>query len=169
MVYLVQPDGVDFQLGQGGYGHFMGDDAVGLDLGVVPDPLEQTVGHAGRTPGAAGYFFQPFLVRLHLQYPRGAFHYTLQRCLVVKIESVNGAEPVPQGRTEQGVARGGAYHGKGGEVKPQALGAGSLADDDIQGVVLQGGVQYLFYRSVEAVDFIDEEDIMFFKIGKDGG
>src|SRR4030042_494712 len=52
--------------------------------------------------------------------------------LVIEIEAVHGAEPVPEGRGEQGIAGGGADEGEGREVQPEAPGAGAFADDDIQ-------------------------------------
>jgi hypothetical protein len=167
VVDFVQPDGVNLQLGEGGLSHFLSDSTLGHDLGVVPDTLEEPVGHAGCAPGAVGYFFESLIIRLNLEDACGAFYDFLQRCLVVEIKAVYGAEPVPEGRTEQGVASGGANHGKFGQVEPQALGTGAFADDDVQGVVFQGRIQYLLYRPVKAVDFIDEEDIVATQVGQD--
>ena len=87
---------------------------------------------------------------------------------VVEIEAENRAEAVPQGRAEQGKARGGADQGKLGQVQAQALGARPLADDDVQGEVFQRRVEYFLHGAVQAVDFIDEEDILAAEVGQDG-
>ena len=50
----VQPQVVDLQRAQGLVRHILGDDAVGLHLGEVPDPAQHPVGDPGRAPAAAG-------------------------------------------------------------------------------------------------------------------
>jgi hypothetical protein len=80
--------------------------------------------------------------------------------VVVKIKAVNSAESIPQGRAEQGEAGGSANQGKAGQVQSQALGPGALADDDVQGKVFQSRVKYLLYCPVEAVYFINKEDVL---------
>ena len=66
MVDVIQTDGVDFQFGQGFGGYLSGDNPVGLDLGVITDPLEQSVGNTRGTPGPPGDFPESFLFRLEL-------------------------------------------------------------------------------------------------------
>lgn len=46
-VEAVQAPGVDLVDGEGGRGDLLGDQAIGLDLGVVADPAQQAVGDAG--------------------------------------------------------------------------------------------------------------------------
>ena len=57
--------------------------------------------------------------------------------MVVEIEPVDRAEPVSEWGAEEGVTGGGADKGKAGQVKAEALGPGSLADDNIQGKILK--------------------------------
>ena len=38
-------------------------------------------------------------------------------------------------------------------------GGGALADDDVELVVLEGGVEFFFEDGLEAVDFVEEEDL----------
>ena len=87
--------------------------------------------------------------------------------MVVEIQAVNGPEPVSQGWAEQGEAGGGTNQGETRQVQTQALGAGALADDDIQSEIFQGGVEYFFYRSVETMDFVDEQDVVAAQVGQD--
>lgn len=52
-VEAVEAAAVHFVHREGGPGDVLVDDAVGLDLGVVADPAQQTVGDTRRAPGAA--------------------------------------------------------------------------------------------------------------------
>ena len=48
-------------------------------------------------------------------------------------------------------------------------GGGALADDDVELVVLEGGVEFFFEDGLEAVDLVEEEDLAFAEVGEDGG
>ena len=85
--------------------------------------------------------------------------------MVIKIKAVNGPESIPQGGTEQGKAGGGANQRKAGQIQSQTLGTGTFADDDVQGKVFQSRVKYLLYSPVEAVYFINKEDILAVEVG----
>jgi len=60
--------------------------------------------------------------------------------VVVEIKAVNGTESIPEGWAEQGKAGGGANQREAGQIKSQAPGTGSLADDNVQGKVFQSRV-----------------------------
>ena len=46
---------------------------------------------------------------------------------------------------------------------------GALADDDVEFVVFECGVEFFFEDSLDAMDFVEEEDLFFAQIGEDGG
>ena len=48
-------------------------------------------------------------------------------------------------------------------------GGGALADDDVELVVLEGGVEFFFEDGLEAVDLVEEEDLAVAEVGEDGG
>lgn len=50
-----------------------------------------------------------------------------------------------------------------------ASGVGSGVDDDIEPEVFHGGVEVFFDSGVEAMNFVDEEDVAFFEVGEDTG
>jgi hypothetical protein len=70
----------------------------------------------------------------------GAFQDFLQRCLVVEIEPVDRAEPVPERRTEECITGGGTDEGEAGQVEAEALGPGAFTDNDIQSIVFQSRI-----------------------------
>ena len=46
------------------------------------------------------------------------------------------------------------------------MGAGALADDDIQGVILHGGIEDLLHVGVEAMDLVDKQHVPRGQVGK---
>jgi hypothetical protein len=46
---------------------------------------------------------------------------------------------------------------------------GALADDDVELVVLERGVELFFEHGLEAVDLVEEEDLSVAQVGEDGG
>ena len=45
----------------------------------------------------------------------------------------------------------------------------ALADDDVQLVVLQRGVELFLEDGLQAVDLVEEEDLALAQVGEDGG
>ena len=45
----------------------------------------------------------------------------------------------------------------------------ALADDDVELVVLERGVELFFEHGLEAVDLVEEEDLLVAQVGEDGG
>ena len=54
------------------------------------------------------------------------------------------------------------------ELELVAPGARPLADDDVQAEVLHGRVEDLLDRGLEAVDLVDEQDLLRLQVGQDG-
>ena len=79
------------------------------------------------------------------------------------------AEAVAQRRRDQAGAGGGADHGERRHVEADGAGARTLADDDVQLVILHGRVEHFLDGTAEAVDLVDEEDVALLEVGEDGG
>lgn len=50
-----------------------------------------------------------------------------------------------------------------------SAGAGALSDQDVDTEVLDGGIEHLLDVGHEAMDFVDEEDLLFADVGEDAG
>ena len=71
-VEVVEAQVVDLFDLQGGGGKFAGGPALAMDLGVVADAAEQTVGDAGRASRAAGQSGQDLIAAFDMQHAGGA-------------------------------------------------------------------------------------------------
>ena len=87
----------------------------------------------------------------------------------VQLQLEQHTEAVPQGAGDLARAGGGTHQREAGQVDADALGAGALADHDIQRVVLQRRVEHLFHLPGQAVDLVDEEHVALLQIGQQGG
>src|SRR5208337_3162506 len=87
----------------------------------------------------------------------------------VELEAQEQAETRAQRSGEQSGAGGGADKGEGLDVHGVSAGGGALADHDVELVVFERGVEDLFERGLEAVDFVDEKNLAVAEIGEDGG
>ena len=52
-----------------------------------------------------------------------------------------------------------------GRFKPDAASGRSLADHDVERIVLHGGVEDFLHHTAEPMDLINKEDIPFAKVG----
>ena len=59
-----------------------------------------------------------------------------------------------------------AHQGEFGQIQADGVGAGALAYDDVDGKVLHGGVENLFYNPVQTVNFVDEQNVTGIQIGQ---
>ena len=87
----------------------------------------------------------------------------------VQLQLEQHTKAVPQGAGDLARTGGSAHQREAGQVDPDALGAGALADHDIQRVVLQRGVQHLLHLPGQAVDLVDEQHIALLQVGQQGG
>src|SRR4030095_16818148 len=76
------------------------------------------------------------------------------------------AEAVAQRRGEEPGAGGGADEREGRERDLDRARGRSLADDQIELVILHRGVEHFLHRRIEAVDLIDEEYVLVLEIGQ---
>lgn len=168
-VHFVEAVLVDFEHGECGVGNGCGDDVLGAHLGVVADPAEEVVGDAWGAAGAAGDFDGAFGFDFDVEEFAGAEEDLLEFVDVVVVEAVGDAEATAHGCGEHACAGGGTDEGEGWEVEADGACFWALVDDDVEAEVLHGWVEVFFYVGVEAVDFVDEEDVFFLEVGEEAG
>ncbi len=138
---------------------------------MLDHPIRAHLGEIAHTPQQAqrntrgpacppGDLGDPVLVRLHFQHLRGAFDDHPHSRLVVIIQAIHRAESRPQRRGDQGQPGGGADNGKAWQFETQGAGCRAFADDNVEGVILHGRVEHFFHGSAQAVDLINEEDVV---------
>ena len=77
----------------------------------------------------------------------------------VEHEAERDAETVAQGLRQKAGAGGGADQGEGGEVDAHGARGWALADDEVELEILHRGVEGFLDGGLQAVDFVNEEDI----------
>src|SRR5947209_11221359 len=87
----------------------------------------------------------------------------------VEVEAQHDAEARAKGCGEESGARGGGDEGKGRDLHSVRASRGALSDDDVELAVFQRGVEDLFERGLQAVHFVEEEDLLGADVGEDGG
>ena len=133
----------------------------GHHLGVVADAPQQAVGDARRARGRAGRSrWTPRLLDLDAEDARAAPDDGADGVRVVEVEAVDGAEAVAQGRAEHGVAGRRADEGEARQRQAHAAGARPFADHEVEREVLHRRVEDLFDGAGQAVDLVDEEDVV---------
>ena len=168
-VDLVEAELVDLEERQRVAGDAGGDPAVGADLGEVADALQEAVGDARRTAGAAGDLLRRVGLERHAQDPSGALHDRDQVGGVVVVEAGDEAEAVAQWTGDEAGAGGGSNQREARQLEPDRARRGALADDDVELEVLHRGIEHLFDGSGQAMDLVDEEDVAVVEVGEDGG
>ena len=78
------------------------------------------------------------------------------------------AEARPQRGGQQRQASGGSDDGKARQFEPDGAGAGSLADNKVEGKVLHCGIQYLFDGAAQPMHLVDEEHLLLPQVAQDG-
>jgi hypothetical protein len=130
-----------------------------VDLRVVADALEQPVDDARGAPTATGDRGDRGRVDLDPQDLRRAPDDRGQLVVRVEVEPVRRAEAIPQRGADATRPGGGPHHREGLQAEPEAPGAGSLADHDVQCVVLHRRVEDLLHGPVQAMDLVDEQHV----------
>ncbi len=141
----------------------------GADLGVVADAAQQAVGDARGAAGAHGDLGGAVAVDGNAEDFGGALDDEAELVVGVELEAQEDAEARAQRRGEQAGAGGGGDEGEGLDLHDVGAGGGALADDDVELVVFERGVELLFEHGLEAVDLVEEEDLPLAQVGEDGG
>ena len=158
-VELVEAVGVDFQHFEGGVGGGAVDFALGADLGEVADAAEEAVGDAGGSAGAHGDFGGSVAVDGDSEDVGGALDDEAELVVGVELEAEEDAEAAAHGGGEEAGAGGGGDEGEGLDLQLEGAGGGAGADHDVEAVVFEGGVELFLEDGLEAVDFVEEEDL----------
>ena len=118
---------------------------------------------------AAGDFQGAGLVDGHAENFRRALHDELQIVMRVELQPQHDAEARAQGRGEQSGAGRGADEGEWLDVHSVGASGRALPDHDVELVVFERGIQHFFERRLQAVDFVNEQDLLLAQVGEDGG
>ncbi len=87
----------------------------------------------------------------------------------VELQARHDPEAVAQRVGEHARAGRGAHQREGRQVELHRARAGALADHDVDLVVLERGIEDLLDHGREAVDLVDEEDVVGLEVGEDRG
>ena len=106
---------------------------------------------------------------MRIQFARRRHDDTAKLFRLVEFEPHRNAEPVAQRRRQQARARGSADQREGRKVQPHGSGRWPLPDHDVEGIVFHGGIKDFLHDRRQAVNLVDEQDIVRLKIGEDRG
>ena len=95
-VYGVQAEAIHFQPLQGQVGSLPCDDAVGANLGKIPNPAQEPVGDSGCAPAPGGNLLGALWVNFHAQEGGGPGDDPGELLGGVQLQPQGYAKPVPQ-------------------------------------------------------------------------
>ena len=168
-VQFIQAQLVNIHLAAGCHSSGAVDCPIALHGGKVTHALEQAVCNTRGAAGAFGQLQRTGAIDGDIQNARAAHDDGSQFIRAVGFQLEQNAKAVTQGPGQLARAGGCAHQGEPRQVDADALGAGALADHDIQRVILQCGVQHFFYLAGKAMDLINEQDITLLQIGQQSG
>lgn|GEM_PF-5723190 len=166
-IKVIEAEVIDSESIEGMVGDGFGDDAVAIDLGEISDSSEEAVGDAGGASGSFGDGFSALFIDFDPEDCGGSADNVVEGVVVVESEVHDDAESVAEGASEVALAGGSSNDGEGGDIEPNRPCGGALADHDVDFAVFHGGVEDFFDLAGEAVDFVDEEHGVGFKVGED--
>ena len=152
------------RLVDGGAGH----PPVAVDLGVVPDALEEPVHDPRGGPAPGGDGGRGIVRDLEPEDGGRAADDRPEILLRVEVQPVDRPEAVPQRSADPPGPRRGADDRERPEREAQRAGGRALADHDVERAVLHGRVEDLLHGAVEPVDLVDEQDVALVERGQDG-
>ena len=138
-----------------------------LDHGEIAHPAQQPPGDARRAARAPGDLVGAVVGEREAEHARAA----RARCPRssadrVEIQPDRDAETVAQRRRQQARAGGGADQRERREVDLDRARRRALADDQVELEILHRGIEDFLHRRVEAMDFVDEQDVARLQIGE---
>ena len=158
-IHLVQPQLVHALHGNRLPCHIEADDAAAAHLRVVADALEHPVCDSRRTAASARDFHDACVLRVNLQNRRASADDLRQFLRLVHFQPEENAEAVAQrgGQLTCAGCRANEREFRHGDAnRPRGR---AFANHDVDGKVLHRGVQHLFHRAGEAVNFVDEQHV----------
>ena len=141
--------------------------AVALHVGEVAHPAQQPVGDAWRAARAARDLEAAFGVERHLEQAGRAANDLRQLLGAVELEPGDDAEAIAQRIGQHAGARGRADQRERLQLELDRARRRALADHDVDLVVLQRRVEDLLDHRREAMDLVDEEDVVLLEVGQD--
>ena len=145
------------------------DPAVGADLRIVAHAPQEAVRDARRAARPARQFVRGFGVDRHVENPRRTADDLLDVAVVVEVEPMDDAEPRAQRRREQAGARRRANQRELLQRHLHRPRARSLADHDVEFVVLHRRIQDFFDGRRQTMDLVDEENLVLLEIREHRG
>src|SRR5581483_7159816 len=136
------------------------------NLSVVAYTPQQPVGDARGAAGARGDLQRAGFINLHLQDLGRALHDNSQLLRRVELQPQHNPEPRTQRRGQQAGASGGRDKRKRMDIHGVSTGRGSLADDDVQLVILQRRIEQLLQRRLEPMHFVNEQYLVLADVGQ---
>jgi hypothetical protein len=169
VVNAVKAVAVDIESFKGIAGDVFVDASVALHLGKVTDTSEEGVGDAGGAPAAGGNLVSGGVAAANTEDVGTTEDDASKGGGVVVFEVEVDAEASAEGAGEESGAGGSTDEGEGVEVNLNGAGGGTFVNEDVNAVVLHGGVEVLFDDGGEAMDLVDEEDVVPFEGGEQSG
>src|SRR5688572_21253406 len=166
---LVESLIVDLEQLQGIVRHVHGNPTLRPDLGEVADSTKQTVRDPWRAARAARELAGGVLVEWNAENTGRAAHNLLDVTNSVEVQAVHDAETGAQRSRQQSGTGRGADQGELLQRNLHRSRTGSLADHDVQLVVLHRRIENFFDGWREPVNLVDEQDLVFLEVGQHAG
>ena len=145
------------------------DDAGAAHLSYVPAAPEDAVCDTGRATAAAAENVGSLFGEFDAQ-DAGATHENLDDIFfVVKFQAVLQAEAVAEGACQEPAARRGAHEREVLEREVHAPCRRAGVEHDVEPEIFHGGVEVFLDNAVQAVDFVDKEDVVFLQAREEAG
>ena len=168
-VELVEAVGVHFEHFEGVFGGCAVDFAGAANLSVIANAAQEAVGDARSSAGTHGDFGSSWGIDGNVEDFGRALDDGAEIFVGVELQTQEDSEAGAQGRGQQAGARGGTDEGEGLDVHDMRARGGTLADDDVELIVLERGVEFFFEDRLEAMDFVEEEHLALADVSEDGG
>ena len=111
----------------------------------------------GVPPGAHGDLCCAIAVYGDAEDLRGALDDEAEFVVGVELQAQENAEAGTHGGAQEPRAGGGGDEGERLDVEDEGAGRRAGADHNIEGVILEGGVELFLEDGLEAMDFVEEE------------
>ena len=159
---------VDVEHQQRLIGDVLGDAAAGLDLGKIAYTAQQAVGDTRRAARTAGDFQRAAVFGRNAKQLRRARDNVREFFRRVELQPGNDAEAVAQRVGQHAGAGGCADQGEGRQIELDRARRRTFANHDVDLEILQRRVEDFLDDRAQAMNFVDEQHVMRFKIGQDG-
>ena len=168
-VHVIQPVTVDLKHFQCLLGDPLRNNRIRPHLGVVARPAQEVVGNAGRAAAASGDFGGAFRFDGDAENARGTGDDLRQAPRIIVIQSDVESEAGTQRCGDHPLSGGGSDQREMRYIQPDRARPGPLFKHDIDEKILHGAVEVFLHSGIEAMDFVDEEDVSFLQGSQEAG